>query len=208
MSLTDADYDSAIEILKNRYAKPTQIKRAHISQLLQLPMVYSEKNITKLRQLHDDIETNFRSLEALGVDRSSYSSIIVPALLEKIPESIRLTMFRFGGDKLEWDMQELLTSFAKELDIRERHVPIFNAAYNNNHTHQQQRGDRPRHQNQNQTERVSTASALLVERSKPKKCQFCFEDHDAEDFKNFQKPEERKAIHTAIGWVTLSCAKP
>ena len=168
LSLTDADYDSAIEILKSRYAKPTHIKRAHISQLFQLPMAYNEKNITKLRQLHDDIETNFRSLEALGVERSSYSSIIVPALLEKIPEVIRLTMFRFGGNKLEWDIQELLTSFAKELDIREIHVPIFNSACNNNHMHQQQCGDRPRQQNQNQTERVSTASALLVEKIEAK----------------------------------------
>ena len=84
LSLTDADYDSASEILKNRYARPTQIKRAHISQLLKLPVVYSVKNIKKLRQF-DDIETNFRSPEALGADRSSYSSVIVPALLEKIP---------------------------------------------------------------------------------------------------------------------------
>ena len=144
--------------------------------------------------MQDDIETNFRSLEALGVDRRSYSSIIVLALVEEIPDSIRLTMFRFWGDKLECEIQDLLTSFAKELDIRERHEPIFNAAYNNNHTYQQQRGDRPRQQNQNQTERVSTASALLVERSKPKKCQFCLEDHDVEDCKKHQKPEECKAI--------------
>ena len=50
LSITDADYDSGIKILKNRYARPTQIKRAHISQLLQLSMVHNEKNIAKLRQ--------------------------------------------------------------------------------------------------------------------------------------------------------------
>ena len=49
--------------------------------------------------------------------------------------------------------------------------------------HQQQCGDWPRQQYQNQTERVSTASALLVERSKPKKCQFCLGDHTVEDCK-------------------------
>ena len=38
-----------------------------MSQLINLPAVYNEKYVTKLQQLHDDIETNFRSLEALGV---------------------------------------------------------------------------------------------------------------------------------------------
>ena len=144
LSLTDAGYDSAIQILKNRYARPTQIKRSHISQLLQLPMVYNDRNTTRLRQLYDDIEANFHSLEALGVDCNSYSSIIVPALLQKIPESIGLTMFRVGGKKLEGDIQELLKTFAKELDIRERYVPIFNGMVNNTQMHQQQRGDQPK----------------------------------------------------------------
>ena len=67
LSLTDADYDSAVQILKNRYARPAHTKRSHMSQVINLPTVYNEKNITKLQQLHDDIETNFRSLVALGV---------------------------------------------------------------------------------------------------------------------------------------------
>ena len=82
-----------------------------MSQLINLPAVFYEKNITKLQQLHDDIETNFRSLEALGVDHDSYSSIIVPTLLEKVPESIRLAMFRFGADQLDMDIKELLKLF-------------------------------------------------------------------------------------------------
>ena len=190
LSLTDADYDSAIQILKNRYARPAKIKRAHMSQLINLPAVYNEKNITKLQQLHDDIETNFRSLEALGVDHDSYSSIIVPTLLEKIPESIRLAMFRFGADQLDMDIKELLKSFARELDIRERHTPIFNG--NNQNTHQQQRMERPRQNSY--MERASTASAMMVERAKAKKCHFCLEDHVAEDCKKFGTPEERKAV--------------
>ena len=64
-----------------------------MSQLKNLPAVYNEENITKLQQLHEDIETNFRSLEALCVDRDSYSSVIVPTLFDKMPKSIRLAMF-------------------------------------------------------------------------------------------------------------------
>ena len=48
LSLTDADYDSAVQILKNRYARPAQIKRADMSQQINSPAVYNEKSITKL----------------------------------------------------------------------------------------------------------------------------------------------------------------
>ena len=34
--LTVADYESAVQILKNRYAKPAMIKRAHINELINL----------------------------------------------------------------------------------------------------------------------------------------------------------------------------
>ena len=57
-----------------------------------------------LSELDDDIETNFCSLEALGVDHDSYSSIF-PTLVEEIPESIWLAMFRFGADKLDMDIK-------------------------------------------------------------------------------------------------------
>ena len=66
-------------------------------------------------------------------------------------------MFRLSGDHLDGDMQQLLQSFFKELEIRERHTPIFNQ-------HQERFGDRPRQQRQYQIDKVSTASALFIEK--------------------------------------------
>ena len=189
LSLTDADYDSAIDILKSRFAKPTVIKRAHINELLNLSPVFNEKNTPRMRQLHDDIETNFRSLEALGVDRDSYSSIVVPVLLEKIPEAVRLNMFRIGSNHLEWSIEDLLHAFAKELEIRESHVPVLKGiSYSAN----PQRGDRPRPQHH--TERVSTASALFMGKDNCNKCQFCLESHEAANCTRYVHPEERKSV--------------
>ena len=95
LSLTNADYDSAIQILKNRYARLAKIKWTHMSQLINLSAVYNEKNITKLQQLHDDIETNFRSLETLGVDHDSYSSIIILTSLEKFQSRLSAARTHF-----------------------------------------------------------------------------------------------------------------
>ena len=88
------------------------------------------------------------------------------------------------------DIKELLKSFAMELDIRERHSPIFNG--NNQNMHQQQRGEWSRQYSQ--MEQDSTASVMMVERAKSKTCHFCLEDHDAEDCKKGKTPEERNAV--------------
>ena len=68
------------------------------------------------------------------------------------------------------------------MDVRERHAPIFKG--NSQNTHQPQRGERPGQHSQ--MERDCTASAMMVERGKSKKCHFCLESHVAEDCKEFE----------------------
>ena len=72
LSLTDAEYDSADKILMKRFAKPSLIKRAHINDIKSLNSVFNERNVGRLRHLLDDIESHFRGLEALGVDKETY----------------------------------------------------------------------------------------------------------------------------------------
>ena len=64
MSVTDAHYDAAIKLLKKRFGKTEVIQRAHINHLMNLAPVYNEKNISRLRALHDQIEVHFCGLEA------------------------------------------------------------------------------------------------------------------------------------------------
>jgi len=82
MSVTDIHYDAAIILLRKRFRKIEVIQRAHIYHLMNLAPVYNEKNISLLGALHDQIEVHFRGLEAQGVDMSTYSSIVVPVLME------------------------------------------------------------------------------------------------------------------------------
>lgn len=43
LSLTEANYDSAVELVKSRYGNPQQIITAHMDQLLKLPTCVGEK---------------------------------------------------------------------------------------------------------------------------------------------------------------------
>ena len=62
MPITDAEYGTAIDLSKKRYARPLVIERTHINELTSLSPVFSEKNVARLRALHDQIETYFRGL--------------------------------------------------------------------------------------------------------------------------------------------------
>jgi hypothetical protein len=107
-------------LLRNRYGKKNVIQRALIQELLKLKPVYNNRGLDGLRKLYDACETNYRALEAQRVNVSTYSSIVVPTIMEKLPEMFRLTITRERGF-LEWSMKELLEAMTKEIELREAH---------------------------------------------------------------------------------------
>ena len=123
-ALTGANYAAAVQVLKKRYGKEIAIQRAHIYDLLQLPPVSSDRDIPRLRKLFDDCEAHFRGLQALGVDENTYSSVVVPAMMQKLQDNFRLTITS-GEEILTWSM-EMLEAFLKELDLREDHFYAAN----------------------------------------------------------------------------------
>ena len=113
-SLTEAAYDAAVVLLTKPYVKPRVIKRAHINQLLSVSPVFKETSIERLHNLQDQIKTHFRALEAQCVDKESYSTVIVPVLLDKILQSIWHNMIHFGKDHMNWNVDDLVEALDKE----------------------------------------------------------------------------------------------
>ena len=94
---TDSSYEIAVDLLQKRFAKPTIVQRAHIRELLSLLPAFNDKNITWLRKMLDQIEAHYRRLEALKVDMATYSNFVVPLLMEKVPEQMRMNIIRFSN---------------------------------------------------------------------------------------------------------------
>ena len=135
----------------------------------------------RLHNLRDQIETHFCALEAQYVDKESYSTVVVPVLMDKIPQSIRHNMIRFGEDHMKWNVDDLVKSLDKELDVLEGHIPILKS---------QDAQGRQTERNLSQRPRPTTATALLSTGGKEmKKCPFCSQDHAAE---NCDVVEDRK----------------
>ena len=53
----------------------------------------------------------------------SYPTIVVPTIMEKLPEQFRLAITR-GTNFLEWSMNEMLEAYEKDLELREAHNPV------------------------------------------------------------------------------------
>ena len=78
LTLTAANYDEAVAILKRRFGNKQLIINKHMETLLNINSVKSGLNIQALRQLHDLIESQVRSLKSLGLSSNSYGSLLSP----------------------------------------------------------------------------------------------------------------------------------
>lgn len=96
-----------------------------MNDLLSLNPVHSDRDIPRLRKLYDECETHYRGLKALGVYENTYSSVVVPAIMQKMPENFRLNITR-GEEFLKSSMEEMLKAFIKELELREDHFYVVN----------------------------------------------------------------------------------
>ena len=94
--LTSANYEAALNVLKNRFGKRTAVQRAHISELFKVAPVYNEKDTTRFRSLYDSVETHHRALGALEKDELSYSCIIFPSILEKLFLGVKYFIIKFN----------------------------------------------------------------------------------------------------------------
>ncbi|GFY44451.1 uncharacterized protein TNIN_456221 [Trichonephila inaurata madagascariensis] len=66
-ALTNENYDSAIQLLQDRFGRKELAINAHMTKLFQLETVKSVNNVPALRKLYDNIEIQVRSLQSLGI---------------------------------------------------------------------------------------------------------------------------------------------
>ena len=186
-SLTSANYTAAVEVLKKRYGKETAIQRAHVNDLLNLPHVFNDKDTPRLRKLYDSCETHFRGLKALSVNENTYSAVVVPAVLHKFPEAFRLTITR-GTDFLSWSMEEMLTAFLTELELREDHDHVVTASAGSQD--QKQSAFRSRDSRM----RGTSTNTTLHTRQETDNCAFCLGKHAHEHCPKVVDVNKRKDI--------------
>ncbi|XP_074657161.1 uncharacterized protein LOC141910324 [Tubulanus polymorphus] len=118
LPLTEENYRTAIKLLKQRFGQSQKIEQGYLRALLEISPPSNDH--VSLRHFYDQTESYIRHLESVGRSPSSYGSLLVPIMLEKLPLNFRRTIAR-SCNKLhsDWSLDELRCAILEELQIFE-----------------------------------------------------------------------------------------
>ncbi|GBM55777.1 hypothetical protein AVEN_190358-1 [Araneus ventricosus] len=116
--LSDRNYDSSIEILKDRFGRQDIVISSHMNKLLSIKPVRNISNVKALRKLFDECEIQICSLESLNVTSGSYGNLLCPITLQKIPEEWNFEFNRNRKDQSKFDITELIEFLIREINCR------------------------------------------------------------------------------------------
>ena len=102
--VTNEGYEEAFTLLKNRYGNPQLIISSHMNQLIKL----------------DRVKGNVRALNTIGINSDQYGPLLIPIVLEKLPNVIRLQISRKLG-KNDWNIGEFLVAINAEITARKNY---------------------------------------------------------------------------------------
>ncbi|XP_067047620.1 uncharacterized protein [Acropora muricata] len=117
LTLSESNYDSAVEILHERFGKPQQIISAHMDEIVKLPPSTSDRP-SSLRFVYDKLSVHVRGLKSLGVSAEQYGSLLIPIVMSKLPDDVRLQIARNTKEEI-WKIEDLLETIKIEMRARE-----------------------------------------------------------------------------------------
>ena len=91
-TLSAENYGQTLEILQARYGNDQVLISAYMQKFVQIPKIQNSNDIKRLRFLCDSVETSVRNLNSLHIETSSYGSLFVPLLNEKLPSDLRVVL--------------------------------------------------------------------------------------------------------------------
>ena len=186
LALTGANYDSAIEILKEWFGKPQQ--RLRHMWMKYLKFRRATDRLSSLRFAYDSLSVHVRRLQCMGISSDQYGSLLIPIIMAKLPNDVRLAIARKASSSV-WKIDELLNTIKFEVEAREASetAKTSTSAY------------APRAQvgNRGNVKDPSTASALFTAQGDMKgRMQFvyCGEHHYSASCIKVKNIDERKGI--------------
>ena len=89
LALSSDNYDSAVEILEQRFGKTQQIISAHMEEILKLQPSLTDCP-SSLHFLYDKLSVHVQGLSSLGVSSQECGSLLIPIIMSKLSNEIRL----------------------------------------------------------------------------------------------------------------------
>ena len=121
-----------------------------MDELLKIPEGTSDK-ASKLRFMYEKISVNVRGLESLDVSSSQYKSLLIPVIMSKLLQEVRIQVARNTAQEV-WQMSDILDVIRQEVEAREICTGVKGNADKPNPTY-----------NQMKTQSAAALSANVIE---------------------------------------------
>ena len=99
LTLTASNYENAVWILQDRFGKTQQIITAHRDELIKITPCHNDRP-KSLRYAFDQLSVHTRGLDSLGASPEQYGSLLIPIIMPKLPNEIRLQVARNSTDEV------------------------------------------------------------------------------------------------------------
>lgn len=118
-ALTEENYSSCLNLLKERYGKSERIISVYMNKLLEMEPVKQSSNLKGLRKLYDESEVSIRNLNSLGVTSDNYGHLLIPLILKQLPPDLVVEYHRKRDPKYGGDVKHLIKFLKSEIESRE-----------------------------------------------------------------------------------------
>ncbi len=192
------NYKAAFDLIQKRFGNETNIQKIYLSAMHNLEFECTD--INSIRNFLAKLSSYKRVLETYGKDASSYETILIPILYEKLPESLRLDIVRnnskfnvfsfsdFCGG-LEHIIKILeLTSKTELATSVESHSSTFLVSNQYGRNKPSQKSGKP-----SQNFKGQGSQNFRGQNGTPKPCTFCVTSHDHTIWhcQNYLTPESK-----------------
>ena len=115
--MTSKNYVEVRKLLEERFRDTKVMISAHMIVLLKLPKINND-NVIKMTSSYNIIKSNLGSLIKMELNPSQYSPLLIPVILERLPDSIKLMVTR-KFRKINWYISDFINRIKQEVGARE-----------------------------------------------------------------------------------------
>ena len=117
LPITEDNYHSAVDLLRHCFGRTQQVIMVHMDKLLMIASCNNDRSIL-LRFVFNKINVHVRGLASLGVASEQYGSLLIPIIMSKLPNEVRLRVARETKEEV-WKIEDLLQVIQAEVETRE-----------------------------------------------------------------------------------------
>ncbi|KMQ89107.1 hypothetical protein RF55_11296 [Lasius niger] len=119
LAVTEANYETAKEILDQNFGGKEKIKKLHIQRIINIPKIKDINQVFALRQNVQTLTTNLRSLQNLDMSTEELSAVLLPLTKDAFPIELRL-QFEREEDEQKKNIETFVQLMDREVRLREQ----------------------------------------------------------------------------------------